>query len=59
METLGMCIQIKALEYYFKALKINEEIGDKQGQAINLGNIGIVYHTKVTMPRPWSIISRY
>jgi len=33
----------QALEYYFKALKINEEIGNKQGQAANLGNIGLVY----------------
>jgi serine phosphatase RsbU (regulator of sigma subunit) len=31
------------LEYHFKALKINEEIGNKQGQAINLGNIGALY----------------
>jgi len=34
----------KALEYYFKALKINEELGGKTGIAINLGNIGIVYN---------------
>ncbi|GIV30297.1 MAG: hypothetical protein KatS3mg028_1363 [Bacteroidia bacterium] len=34
----------KALENYFKALSINEEVGNKQGQAINLGNIGAVYH---------------
>lgn len=33
----------KALEYYFKALKINEEIGNKQSKAANFGNIGIVY----------------
>jgi tetratricopeptide (TPR) repeat protein len=33
----------KALEYYFKALRINEEIENKEGQAINLGNIGNVY----------------
>jgi tetratricopeptide (TPR) repeat protein len=33
----------KALDYYFKALKINEEIGNKMGQAPNLGNIGNVY----------------
>lgn len=32
-----------ALDYYFKSLKINEEIGNKQSQAANLGNIGIVY----------------
>jgi tetratricopeptide (TPR) repeat protein len=34
---------VKALEYYFKALKINEEIGNKQGQSANIGNIGLVY----------------
>jgi serine phosphatase RsbU (regulator of sigma subunit) len=33
----------KALEYYFKALKMVEEIGDKSGLAINLGNIGNLY----------------
>lgn len=33
----------KALEYYFKALKIDKEIGNKLGQAIIMGNIGIVY----------------
>jgi len=33
----------KALEYYFKVLKIFEEIGDKRGQAANLGNIGDIY----------------
>jgi tetratricopeptide (TPR) repeat protein len=32
-----------ALEYYFKALKINEEIGNKDGQTNMLGNIGTVY----------------
>ncbi|MCX8079924.1 MAG: tetratricopeptide repeat protein [Bacteroidia bacterium] len=32
-----------ALEYYFRALKMNETIGDKKGQAVNLGNIGLVY----------------
>jgi len=34
---------LKALEYYNKALLINEEIGNKVGIASNLGNIGIVY----------------
>ncbi|MBW7869240.1 MAG: tetratricopeptide repeat protein [Brumimicrobium sp.] len=33
----------KALDNYFKALKINEELGNKQYQAVNLGNIGLVY----------------
>ncbi|MBA3665353.1 MAG: tetratricopeptide repeat protein [Bacteroidetes bacterium] len=35
----------KALHYYFKALKIDEEQGDKNGIAINLGNIGSLYIT--------------
>ncbi|GIV27215.1 MAG: hypothetical protein KatS3mg027_1029 [Bacteroidia bacterium] len=34
----------RALEYYFRALKICEEIGNKQRQASCLGNIGGVYH---------------
>ena len=34
---------VKALEYYFAALKINEEILNKRGQATILGNIGLVY----------------
>jgi len=33
----------KALDYYFKALKIAEELGDKKGVAVNLGNIGSLY----------------
>jgi tetratricopeptide (TPR) repeat protein len=36
----------KALEYYEKALKINEELGIKEGMAIDLGNIGSVYGIK-------------
>jgi len=32
-----------ALEYYFKALKTNEEIGYKNGMGMNLGNIALVY----------------
>jgi len=35
-----------ALEYFFKALEINERIGEKQGKAFNYGNIGIVYKTQ-------------
>jgi serine phosphatase RsbU (regulator of sigma subunit) len=34
----------KCLEYYLKALKINEGINDKKGIAKNIGNIGIVYY---------------
>lgn len=33
----------KALEYYFKALKIDKELGNKSGMAIRLGNIGSLY----------------
>jgi class 3 adenylate cyclase len=33
----------KALEFYFKALKVNEEINNDEAIAQNLGNIGIVY----------------
>lgn len=33
----------KALEYYFNALKIKLKIGDKRGEASNLGNIGLIY----------------
>ncbi|MDW8296092.1 MAG: tetratricopeptide repeat protein [Raineya sp.] len=32
-----------AIEYFFKALKINEQIADMQGQSNNFGNIGHVY----------------
>jgi len=33
----------KALEYYFRALKISEEIGDKSGISIRLADIGVLY----------------
>jgi len=33
----------KALDYYLKALKINEVSGNKTGIALNLGNIGLIY----------------
>ncbi|MBI4931799.1 MAG: tetratricopeptide repeat protein [Bacteroidetes bacterium] len=33
----------KALDYYFKALKMDEELGRKSGIATNLGNIGSLY----------------
>ena len=32
-----------AIENYLKALKLNEELGNRSGQAANLGGIGIVY----------------
>jgi serine phosphatase RsbU (regulator of sigma subunit) len=33
----------KALDYFFRALKIDEELGDKTGIATDLGNIGSLY----------------
>jgi tetratricopeptide (TPR) repeat protein len=36
----------KALKYYEKALKLNEELGSKEGMAADHGNIGIVYRIK-------------
>ncbi len=33
----------KALDYFFKALKMDEELGDQNGIEINLGNIGSLY----------------
>lgn len=32
-----------ALEYFYEALKINEELGNNKGVGSNLGNIGIIY----------------
>jgi tetratricopeptide (TPR) repeat protein len=36
----------KALKYFEKALKLNEELGNKEGIATNLGNIGTVYRIR-------------
>jgi tetratricopeptide (TPR) repeat protein len=33
----------KALEYYGRSLKIEEEIGDKKGMASSFNNIGVIY----------------
>lgn len=33
----------KALDFHFKALKIDESIGNKRGELRHLGNIGIIY----------------
>ncbi len=41
----------KALEYYFKSLKIKEGIGDKSGIAITLSKIGIVYSKQGDYPK--------
>ncbi|OFY62780.1 MAG: hypothetical protein A3H98_09930 [Bacteroidetes bacterium RIFCSPLOWO2_02_FULL_36_8] len=49
LSNLGVYYRLKgdypfALEYYFKALKINEEFGYKKGIAIVLSNIGAVFY---------------
>jgi class 3 adenylate cyclase/Tfp pilus assembly protein PilF len=36
----------KALDYFFRSLKVNEEINERKGIANNFGNIGIVYKTQ-------------
>jgi len=36
----------KALKYYEKALKLDKELGSKEGMAADLGNIGTVYGIK-------------
>jgi class 3 adenylate cyclase/tetratricopeptide (TPR) repeat protein len=41
----------QALTYYQKALAISEEIGRKDGIAINLGNIGLVYQKLSDYPQ--------
>ena len=48
----------KALEYYSKALHINDEIGNKVGFAINLGNIGIVYRSLSDYPKALEYYSK-
>ena len=40
---LSMELQDKALEYYFKTVKLSEEYSDKDNMAVCLENIGIVY----------------
>ncbi|HEX7414623.1 MAG TPA: tetratricopeptide repeat protein [Bacteroidia bacterium] len=41
----------KALDYFLKALKINEELKDKKGTAAVLGNIGLVYYKQADYPK--------
>jgi tetratricopeptide (TPR) repeat protein len=53
--TLGNNYRIKgdysiALEYFFKALKVNEKINERIGIAQNFGNIGIIYKTQKDYP---------
>jgi len=40
-----------ALDCYFQALKLDEEIGDKREIATDLGNIGIVYYKQKNYPK--------
>jgi len=40
----------RALEYFFKALKMSEELGNKIGIAAVLGNIGILYTEQKNYP---------
>ncbi|MBL4587555.1 MAG: tetratricopeptide repeat protein [Flavobacteriales bacterium] len=41
----------KALNYYMQGLKINEEIGNKEGSAIAIGNIGSIYLSQGNYPK--------
>ncbi|MCD6013729.1 MAG: todS [Flavipsychrobacter sp.] len=41
----------KALDYYFKALKINEALKDKQATSVVIGNIGTVYTAESNYPK--------
>ncbi|MGP8216755.1 MAG: tetratricopeptide repeat protein [Bacteroidia bacterium] len=41
----------KALDYYLKALKMAEEMGNKELQAKTLGNIGLVYRNEGDYPK--------
>ena len=36
---------VKAEEYLMKALSINKEIGDKNGEAADYGNLGTVFRS--------------
>jgi serine phosphatase RsbU (regulator of sigma subunit) len=42
---------IKALKYYNKSLKINEEIGNREGVARSLNNIGTIYKQQGDIPK--------
>lgn len=53
---LGVFYRLKgdypqALDYYFKALKMKEELGDKKGIAAILSNIGLVYWNQGDYPK--------
>ena len=44
----------KAIEYYLKAIKLREEIGDKNGVGMSYTNIGVVYHYQANYPQALS-----
>ncbi len=47
----GKSNYLKALEYYQKALKINEELGNRMGVGIQLGNIANLYQALSEYPK--------
>ncbi|MBI5219020.1 MAG: tetratricopeptide repeat protein [Bacteroidia bacterium] len=49
----------RALDYYFKVLKIREELGDKNGIATVLGNIGNVYADQARTPKVYLVESDF
>jgi len=56
LRNLGVCYYLisdgsKALEYYFRALKIMEVTGDKNSMAKILNNIGLVYFDQGEYPK--------
>jgi adenylate cyclase len=51
---LNLSDYAQALSYYQKALAIHEEIGNKNGIANNLGNIGLVYSNLSDFPQALS-----
>ncbi|MDO8999709.1 MAG: tetratricopeptide repeat protein, partial [Bacteroidota bacterium] len=48
----------KALEYYSKSLKIYEEIGDKEGIATSLNNIGFIYNSQGNLKEGFTYAKR-
>ena len=48
----------KAIEYYIKSLKIQEEIGDKEGMAYSFKNIGAIYYKNNVLSKAKSYIEK-
>ena len=48
----------KALEYWSKSLKIQQEIGDKSGVAVSLNNIGVIYKDQGDIPKALEYYSK-